>query len=90
MNVQSIGQTTEEYEHVNQRTGSDIWVPLLFLITLWYTGKVENEYHIWQLIKNWSLQQKIILFELSVSMKYLKSKRLQQESIVCVEQIYTI
>lgn len=47
MNVQSIGQTTEEYEHVNQRTGSDIWVPLVFLITLWYTGKVENEYHIW-------------------------------------------
>lgn len=47
MNVQSIGQTTEEYEHVNQRTGSDIWVPLLFLLTLWYTGKVENEYHIW-------------------------------------------
>lgn len=47
MNVQSIGQTTEEYEHGNQRTGSDIWVPLLFLITLWYTGKVENEYHIW-------------------------------------------
>lgn len=42
------------------------------------------------MIKNWSLQQKIILFELSVSVKYLKSKRLQQESIVCVEQIYTI